>query len=299
MCCYGLHVSKGMDAAGGDYALLLCHGKFVEREHIVAGTVAWNWHRSIFLCGGGYDQGTDWKGRWNFAGNTGNGMDALERRAVCGMQLFVFLCGSSFFSDHMAQRERDENADGPIYVDGVYYGAVLINGMDTITYKDSNRVEIKTMRNKRNTRRIIMNRYMWDGSYTVEAAFIVPVVLGIFYGWMFQLFYLHDQVVMDGMLQEMVVLRQEKKECGQQEMDEWREKLQEALWIAKVDGFQLQKNSVCTKGKINASAVWKIPVMQPFLGNCFRSSVSQTISCVQPETALRIKGKEEETSGGD
>lgn len=144
-----------------------------------------------------------------------------------------------------------------------------------------------------------MNRYMWDGSYTVEAAFIVPVVLGIFYGWMFQLFYLHDQVVMDGMLQEIVVLRQEKKDCGQQEMDEWREKLQEALWIARVDDFQLQKDSLCTRGKISASAVWKIPVMQSFLGSCFRSSVAETISSVQPETALRIKGREEKQSGGD
>ena len=50
-----------------------------------------------------------------------------------------------------------------------------------------------------------MNRYMWDGSYTVEAAFIVPMVLGIMYAWMFQLFYLHDQMVMDGMLQEMIL----------------------------------------------------------------------------------------------
>ena len=48
-----------------------------------------------------------------------------------------------------------------------------------------------------------MNRYLWDGSYTVEAAFIVPMVLGILYAWMFHLFYLHDQVVMDGMLQEL------------------------------------------------------------------------------------------------
>ena len=84
------------------------------------------------------------------------------------------------------------------------------------------------MRNEKCTREgVIMYRYMWDGSYTVEAAFIVPVVLGILYGWMFQLFYLHDQVVIDGMLQEMVVLRQEKKECGEQEIDRWREKLQE------------------------------------------------------------------------
>ena len=57
-----------------------------------------------------------------------------------------------------------------------------------------------------------MNRYMWDGSYTVEAAFIVPMVLGIMYAWMFQLFYLHDQMVMDGMLQEMIFNRWQKKE---------------------------------------------------------------------------------------
>ena len=96
-----------------------------------------------------------------------------------------------------------------------------------------------------------MYRYMWDGSYTVEAAFIVPVVLGILYGWMFQLFYLHDQVV------------------------------------------------IYVKGKISASAVWKIPVMQQFLGNRFQSSTTQIISSVQPDTVLRIKGKEEIARGGD
>lgn len=156
------------------------------------------------------------------------------------------------------------------------------------------------MRNEKSTREgVIMYRYMWDGSYTVEAAFIVPVVLGILYGWMFQLFYLHDQVVIDGMLQEMVVLRQEKKECGEQEIERWREKLQEALWIAQVDGFQLQKDSLYVKGKISASAVWKIPVMQQFLGNRFQSSTTQMISSVQPDTVLRIKGKEEISRGGD
>ena len=127
MCCYGLHVSKGMDATGRGYALLLCHGKSAEREYIVAGTIAWNWRRSIFLCGSGYDQGTDWKGRWNFAGNTGNGMDAMERRAVCCVQFFVFICGSSAFGDGMAQREKYEDADGSIYVAGLYDNIVFIN----------------------------------------------------------------------------------------------------------------------------------------------------------------------------
>lgn len=143
-----------------------------------------------------------------------------------------------------------------------------------------------------------MNRYMWDGSYTVEAAFIVPMVLGIMYAWMFQLFYLHDQIVMDGMLQEMILQPLAAEGTEQQaELDAWEEKIQKCLWIAAVDKLDVSRNALVIKGKISASAVWHIPVMQMFLGNRFQSNITHCVSAAQPERALRIKGKEEAEHG--
>ena len=134
-----------------------------------------------------------------------------------------------------------------------------------------------------------MNRYMWDGSYTVEAAFIVPMVLGIMYAWMFQLFYLHDQMVMDGMLQEMILQPLAEEGADRKaELDDWEEKIQKCLWIAAVDQLDIKQNALVIKGRLSASAVWHIPVMQMFLGNHFQSNITHSISAVQPEKALRI-----------
>lgn len=49
----------------------------------MARLVGWNGSRSVFLYGGGYDWGTDWKGRWNFAGNTGNGLETMGGHVAC------------------------------------------------------------------------------------------------------------------------------------------------------------------------------------------------------------------------
>lgn len=142
-----------------------------------------------------------------------------------------------------------------------------------------------------------MNRYFWDGSYTVEAAFIVPMVLGILYAWMFHLFYLHDQVVMDGMLQELVVQCPDDITENDQQTQEWRERIQNDLWIAKIDKIEIQQNRIRTKGTLSASAAWRIPVMEMFMGNRFRSSITQNVSNVRPEDVLRIHGKEEGENG--
>ena len=132
-----------------------------------------------------------------------------------------------------------------------------------------------------------MNRYMWDGSYTVEAAFIVPMVLGIMYAWMFQLFYLHDQMVMDGMLQEMILQPLAEEGADRKaELDDWEEKIQKCLWIAAVDQLDIKQNALVIKGRLSASAVWHIPVMQMFLGNRFQSNITHSISAVQPEKAF-------------
>ena len=59
-----------------------------------------------------------------------------------------------------------------------------------------------------------------------------------------------------------------------------------------MDQLDIKQNALVVKGRLSASAVWHIPVMQMFLGNRFQSNITHSISAVQPEKALRIKGKE-------
>ncbi len=161
-----------------------------------------------------------------------------------------------------------------------------------------------------------MSRYFWDGSYTVEAAFLIPMILGVTYAWMFQLFYLRDQVVMNGMLEEMVIEAQsdrgwdEEQEDGKMEAgaqpgregdreqeDEDMQELQDHLWIADIHSMIQTKDLAQTKYKIRASAVWDIPVMEQFLGSRFSSSLTKRLDRMDPETVLRIAGRNDDRSG--
>jgi hypothetical protein len=136
-------------------------------------------------------------------------------------------------------------------------------------------------------------KYLWDGSYTIEAAFLVPIILGILYAWMFQLFYLRDEVVMNGMLAEMIVQMQINRD-GEGEYDEEakRQALQSCLWIARIMSLQQKNNTLETKYKLEAKATWNIPVMEMFLGAHFTSSQTQYIENIHPEKLHRLAGKD-------
>ena len=72
------------------------------------------------------------------------------------------------------------------------------------------------------------------GSYTVEAAFIVPMVLGIAFMILYLILWHHDRCVLQADLQDRVFLmaEKEKKESGP------IEELQKKMWIMTIDIFK-------------------------------------------------------------
>lgn len=167
---------------------------------------------------------------------------------------------------------------------------------------------------------VIRDGYL-AGSYTVEAAFLVPLILGILFAWLFQLFYLHDKVVLNGMLEEMIIQREEsvsdevkeeqefhwktetgdgmEEEKGQKEnwsqFDE-RERIQSHLWMMRIDSFQENRGITNTKYVLRSSATWNIPVMDIFLKNYFVCEVSEEINHIHPENWVRLNENEREGS---
>ena len=166
--------------------------------------------------------------------------------------------------------------------------------------------------------------FLVAGSYTVEAAFVIPMILGIFFAWLFQLFYLHDQVIINGMLQEAAIEREEASGSSGQDVDdrddiseirgesdgsqsgsiesvnseeysqEQRDRIQSHLWLMDISIFQVKKGISGTKYVLQSEATWNIPVMKRFLKNHFVYRTDVRTESVRPETYVRIRNAGEE-----
>lgn len=153
------------------------------------------------------------------------------------------------------------------------------------------------------------NRFLAAGSYTVEAAWIIPLILGIVFAWLFQLFYLHDQVVLNGMLKQKAFqeeifpeenegAREQKKIKGQEldgkqkasEEEKRTVEIQSRLWLLQITSFREKQEILQRRYIVTAKATWKIPVMQRFLKNHFTYQTDVVMKESPPDTLLRLKG---------
>lgn len=145
-----------------------------------------------------------------------------------------------------------------------------------------------------------------DGSYTVEAAFLVPMILGIVFAWIFMIFYLHDQVVICGLMQEAAVSEREVLYTGDEkgrgtETDGEesfvtslengtergiQDRIQSYLWLVRSESVQRKKGPLRTKLVFRGTAAWNIPIMHGFLGDMTCRVTAQTGN-VRPVTLLR------------
>lgn len=125
-----------------------------------------------------------------------------------------------------------------------------------------------------------------SASYTLEAAFVVPIILGILFALLYFLYYEHDKVLFRANIkQEILLLAKDQEELPKDVL--WRKQLQENLWMAKVDGGYVRKTAMKIKGSGNAQMNLHIPVMEYFLGPQQEISWSYDCNCWQPEQLIR------------
>lgn len=127
-----------------------------------------------------------------------------------------------------------------------------------------------------------------SASYSLEAAFVVPIILGLLFALLYFLCYEHDKTLLHANIkQEVIILAKEQKDLPDQV--KWREQLQQKLWIANVDGGGVSKTSMKIKGSGKAQMDLGIPVMEYFLNRKQEISCSYSCSRWQPEQMLRQK----------
>lgn len=125
-------------------------------------------------------------------------------------------------------------------------------------------------------------------SYTVEAAFVIPIILGIFFALLYFLFYEHDKVLLYANIkQEVICLAKDQKDVPDD--IEWRKQLQKNMWMAKVDSGSVSKTVMQVKGSGRAQMNLKIPVMEYFLDRQQTIQWSYHYDRWQPEQILRQK----------
>lgn len=135
------------------------------------------------------------------------------------------------------------------------------------------------------------NKKKWgrvSASYTLEAAFVVPIILGILFALLYYLYYEHDQVLFRANLKQEVILLAKNQEDLPKDKT-WRKQLQENLWMAKVDGGSVRKTAMKIKGSGKAQMNLHIPVMEYFLAGQQEISWSYDCDFWQPEQIIRQK----------
>ena len=136
--------------------------------------------------------------------------------------------------------------------------------------------------------RIYGKRGRVAASYTVEAAFIIPIILGIFFALLYFLYYEHDKALLYANIKQGVIYL--AKDQGNMPDDiEWRKQLQKNLWMAKVDSGSVSQTVMQVKGSGRAQMNLQIPVMEYFLNRQQTIQWSYHYDRWQPEQILRQK----------
>lgn len=134
-------------------------------------------------------------------------------------------------------------------------------------------------------------RFWTRGSFTVEASFVVPILLGMIFVILYVLFLLHDRIVLqENGRRALCSMAEETLSVDGQSM---RKEVEDALWIVQVKKTDVSaKGSLkgrTIKGTVVAEARWNIPVMELFMNEMQEIHWSQEVSCVHPEEVIRWK----------
>lgn len=138
-------------------------------------------------------------------------------------------------------------------------------------------------------------KFWQKASYTIEAAFVVPILLGIAFVILYVLFLFRDTAVLQGNLSRGIYLAAEGQiTC---ERKEYRPILEESLWLVKIKEISFVEKQGEIHGKVTAEADIKIPVVNIFLQSRQEVTLQENASKVHPETIKRYGTKKDNRGG--
>lgn len=126
------------------------------------------------------------------------------------------------------------------------------------------------------------NHTGWSrGSLTVEATFVVPILLGMVFTVMYILFLFHDRAVLqENGYRALYSMAENTLPVDDSTM---RREVEAAMWMVQIKKARVSQGHQKITGEVQAQAKWDIPVMNIFLNQVQEIEWTQKISCVHPE----------------
>lgn len=160
-------------------------------------------------------------------------------------------------------------------------------------------------------------RIKCKGSTTVEAVFIVPIVLGVIFSLIIMIFYLHDYSTIKSYA-NLVLMESEESltniyELASESSDGeskgflssifkgkskvklekgMMDELNKGLWFVKVEELSFGKNKIYRSIKIKSSGKVDFPIINIFLEEALSVSVNSRAIVVQPEISKELLKRE-------
>ena len=127
-----------------------------------------------------------------------------------------------------------------------------------------------------------------SGSYTVEASFIVPIVLGIIFTMILMLFYLHDRVILYANIKEKTVeVAQEMKSYSSSKA--WQRDMQSKLWMMNVEGGNISDKKISVNASVSAVKHIALPLISRYMNTDLKLAYKIKYMKIHPESVIRTK----------
>ena len=121
-------------------------------------------------------------------------------------------------------------------------------------------------------------------SYTVEAAFVVPIILGLAFVVLYTLFLLHDKVILQANLENLIFVLAEGEELEKKEYEKY---LSVGLWMLKTEKIDIKNRKTLVEATVKGVAELKIPILNFLMSEKQEISVSEKYYKIQPEEVIR------------
>ncbi|MBU5477926.1 hypothetical protein KQI69_01770 [Eubacterium sp. MSJ-13] len=127
-------------------------------------------------------------------------------------------------------------------------------------------------------------RYRISANYTVEAAFIVPMILGIIFAMIYMLFFLHDRVILQENLRCSLICEEKinKKDVSQN------------LRILKITDIKCDVGKIYIKAEVSAVSKFEIPVVHYFMKRTKKICIKTKYLKVKPDIMIRYRQRNED-----
>ena len=132
----------------------------------------------------------------------------------------------------------------------------------------------------------------WKGSYTVEAAFVIPIVLGVVFVLLYALFWVHDQCVLQANIQNGLI---QYSDTGEElpTNEEWKRTLQQNLWMGNVTETAISHKRTVWRGQAKLESVWQNDLTAIFFADSQNSVYCLEWDEQQPSDIVRFRRKGE------